>query len=324
MIELLGAAIIAAALRRGYRRGAPRELLDLIVVAIGFPIAFRTGAPIGEWLFGDWAPLPSRTLGAIVVFGGISLLALGASRSLARGELDNVERRLGAAIGGIRGFLVSIIVIAVVAAAPSTSTLGRIAQDSWLVSKIGDPEGPAMNLFASATGERGMVALISFNRAFPDGPLVAEGERRIPSFPADELMVLRAEGTEILDLVNAERAGLGIGQLSWSSALTSVATDYAEEMYTGGFFAHVSPRTGDVGSRLRAVGIAFSLAGENLALAPNVATVHSGLMNSPGAQSEHSGAGVHEHRNRGGRGAHRDDRRPGIFPALNEPGSLSR
>ena len=77
--------------------------------------------------------------------------------------------------------------------------------------------------------------------------------------------------------------------------------EYAEEMYVGGFFAHDSARTGDVGDRLRTAGIRFGVAGENLALAPNVSAVHSGLMNSPGHRANilhgeftHVGIGVVE------------------------------
>ena len=130
MITLLVVLLIATAIRRGYRQGAPRELIDLIVVVVGIPIAFRTGAPIGEWLFGDRAPLASRTLGALVVFGGISLIGLAPRRALGHASLDVGERRLGAAIGAIRSSIVSVIIVAVVAAVPATSTLGAMAQRS--------------------------------------------------------------------------------------------------------------------------------------------------------------------------------------------------
>ncbi len=299
MITLLVVLLIATAIRRGYRQGAPRELIDLIVVVVGIPIAFRTGAPIGEWLFGDRAPLASRTLGALVVFGGISLIALAPRRALGHAPLDVGERQLGAAIGAIRSSIVSVIIVAVVAAVPATSTLGAMAQRSRVVAAISDPNGAIMTLFQAITGEDGMVALITFNRAFPDGPAVGDETLRIPSFRSDELSVLRSEGIEILDLVNGERVAAGVAQLSWSSALADVAIDYADEMYVGGFFSHVSPRTGGVGSRLGAAGITYALAGENLALAPNVAAVHSGLMTSPGHRANiltpeftHVGIGV--------------------------------
>ena len=63
------------------------------------------------------------------------------------------------------------------------------------------------------------------------------------------LPVLRSEGIEILDLVNGERVAAGVAQLSWSSALTDVAIDYANEMYVGGFFCTRFTPDGAVSAR---------------------------------------------------------------------------
>ena len=303
MISALIVVLIGTSARRGFVRGAPRELVDLLIVALGLPLAFRLGAPIGAALFSDFAPLATRTLGALVVLVVLAIAAIGLRRALDQGhnELEPAERTLGAVLGTLRAGLVAVVVLAVVAAAPTTSALSRTAPRSWIVSTVTDPDGFAMTLFEAVTGEDGMIALIAFNRTFPDGPVVVDDYRQIPAFEPADVQRLPPQGIEILDLVNAERLEAGVANLSWSSALTEVAMGYANEMYISGFFAHVSARSGDVGSRLNAAGISYAIAGENLALAPNVASVHGGLMNSPGHRANileseftHVGIGVVE------------------------------
>jgi len=303
VITLIAVVLITAAAHRGFKRGASREVLDLLLVVIGFPIAFRIGGPLGEQWFGQWAPLASRTLGALVIFGLLAVLAAFGRRYVAGPgiEVDQGERALGATVGGIRGAVLAFIVLAVAAASPTSSAMGQAAQRSTAVRVMTNPTGLPMTLFEAATGEQGMTALISFNRSFPDGPLITDDYRQLPAFAASELERIAADGIEILDLVNDERTSMGALPLNWSSALTEVAMSYAEEMYEGGFFSHDSTRTGDVGDRLGAANIRYGLAGENLALAPNVGAVHRGLMNSPGHRANillgdftHIGIGVVE------------------------------
>jgi uncharacterized protein YkwD len=82
-------------------------------------------------------------------------------------------------------------------------------------------------------------------------------------------------------LVNEERAKNSRPDLVWSRELTSVARDYALDMWKRKYFGHISPEGDGVGVRLKNMGVSFTLAGENLSLAPTVLTAHNGLINSP-------------------------------------------
>jgi uncharacterized protein YkwD len=66
-----------------------------------------------------------------------------------------------------------------------------------------------------------------------------------------------------------------------SAALAEVAAAHADEMRQEGYFAHVSPRHGDLRARLRARGVAVSRALENLARAPDVESVLRQWLASP-------------------------------------------
>lgn len=88
--------------------------------------------------------------------------------------------------------------------------------------------------------------------------------------------------TQMFSLVNQEREKQGIALLSWDPDIVPVARAHAEDMWKRKYFSHYSPEGKDVGDRLQAAHINYTLAGENLALAPTLQTAHQGLMNSPG------------------------------------------
>ena len=167
-----------------------------------------------------------------------------------------------------------------------------------------------------------MVALITFNRAFPDGPAVGDEMRRIPSFRSDELSVLRSEGIEILDLVNGERVAAGVAQLSWSSALTDVAIDYANEMYVGGFFC--TRFTQDGRCRLAARRSRHHICSRRREprTCPQCRGRPFRADEQPWSSSQHPRARVHSCRDRRRGRPDRSDRRTGVFPSLSHRCSL--
>ncbi len=91
-----------------------------------------------------------------------------------------------------------------------------------------------------------------------------------------------ASETQMLSLVNAERAKQGIAGLAFSPEIVAVARAHAEDMWERKYFGHISPEGKDVGDRLDAAGVGYFLAGENLALAPTTTTAMNGLLNSEG------------------------------------------
>jgi uncharacterized protein YkwD len=87
---------------------------------------------------------------------------------------------------------------------------------------------------------------------------------------------------QMLELVNAERTRQGLRPLAADDGLRGVARAHSQEMFERGYFAHESPTAGSPYDRMRAAGVTFFIAGENLAYAPSVQLAHDGLMRSPG------------------------------------------
>ena len=87
---------------------------------------------------------------------------------------------------------------------------------------------------------------------------------------------------QMFDLVNEERVNVGLKTLVWDDTLVPIARAHSEEMFRLKYFSHQSPVSGSPFDRLKAAGIKYSLAGENLAYAQSVTVAHRGLMESQG------------------------------------------
>jgi uncharacterized protein YkwD len=87
---------------------------------------------------------------------------------------------------------------------------------------------------------------------------------------------------QMFDLVNEERTSRGLKALIWDESLVPIARAHSEEMFRLKYFSHQSPVNGSPFDRLKAAGIKYSLAGENLAYAQSVTVAHRGLMESQG------------------------------------------
>lgn len=87
---------------------------------------------------------------------------------------------------------------------------------------------------------------------------------------------------QMFDLVNEERTNAGLKPLEWDERLVPVARAHSEEMFKLKYFSHTSPTAGSPFDRLKAAGITYTRAGENLAYAQSVTIAHRGLMESQG------------------------------------------
>lgn len=70
---------------------------------------------------------------------------------------------------------------------------------------------------------------------------------------------------EVIALMNAERAAVGLGPLVEQSQLTAAARQHSTDMACNQFFDHVSPSTGTVIDRVSELGYSYSFIGENIA-----------------------------------------------------------
>lgn len=102
----------------------------------------------------------------------------------------------------------------------------------------------------------------------PDASDAQVPEEEKPSEPAvDETETDRVgdiAGT-VANLVNAERKEAGLSALKLDSSISAAAQKKAEDMRDHHYFSHTSPTYGSPFEMMRAMGISFSAAGENIA-----------------------------------------------------------
>jgi uncharacterized protein YkwD len=86
----------------------------------------------------------------------------------------------------------------------------------------------------------------------------------------------------MLVLVNEERKKVGKPPLKADPEMTVVARAHSKDMFARGYFSHYTPEKKDPFDRMKASGVKFLTAGENLAFGKTLTICHQGLMNSPG------------------------------------------
>src|SRR6202140_315369 len=85
----------------------------------------------------------------------------------------------------------------------------------------------------------------------------------------------------LFDALNRERAAKGLPALHWDDALASAAREHASRMAQDNVLSHQLPGEPQVQVRATQAGARFTTIAENIAVAPNSATIHSAWMQSP-------------------------------------------
>lgn len=98
-----------------------------------------------------------------------------------------------------------------------------------------------------------------------------------PEISADEFEL------KVLELVNIERAKQGLSALTWDSSLAAVAEAHSLDMAQNNFFSHTNLKGQSPFDRMKAFGISYSYAAENIAAGQKTPeSVMESWMNSEG------------------------------------------
>jgi uncharacterized membrane protein required for colicin V production len=149
-------------------------------------------------------------------------------------------------------------------------------------------DAPIAVQFIAASGDLGPALATGLGRDINDSldfftiTAEPESEERIElGFTTTNFVVDSQLETTMLDLLNRERSSRGLAPLTANPKARAVARAYSADMLTRGYFSHISPEGKSPFDRMKAAGVSYSSAGENLALAPTLKQAHDGLMKSP-------------------------------------------
>lgn len=195
-------------------------------------------------------------------------------REIARGGSTSIEGTLGAGFAKPHAFHTDDS-----GQVHNMSVSGIGASGFRTLFSCGDHEG-RQQVEVTASDTSGSTVLANFpiwcGVAAPRSMRVSTGSNDPPPKTREE-----AE-ERMLVLVNKDRADHGLASLALDTRVTSIARLHSDEMLETGNVAHVSPRTGSAGDRVKVGGVRTAVILENVARAYGVAEAEQGLMNSPG------------------------------------------
>ncbi|MGH2491038.1 MAG: CvpA family protein [Candidatus Limnocylindria bacterium] len=288
--SLIDAAIlllVAAATWGGYRSGfiATTYGLATWIVSFAAAVVFQAQAARLVENFGV-VPATAQPIGFIVVLVLVeslfSIAGFFALTPLVRAvhrvrAVETADRIAGIFPATARALFVIGIVLAALVVSPVSSEIKATVESSRIARALIDQISALQPTLAKLSGQLGGETVPLFVTK------LGEDQSQALDLPNDlQLTADPVAERQMFDLVNEERASAGLQQLSWDDRLLPVARQHSEEMFKLKYFAHQSPVTGSPFDRLKAAGITYSRAGENLAYAQSVSVAHRGLMQSQG------------------------------------------
>jgi uncharacterized protein YkwD len=231
----------------------------------GFGLGYGLAKPIAfgaVWLISD-----------LLYSGTVRRMTALASRDVAR---SSTGRMLGVVTGLARGVVVATLLLAIVAALPLPEPVTLAIRESNVGSRLATRGETVQRALGGVLGDA-VQESISLLTVRPEST-----ERVTLSFRVASPRIDAHAETQMLDLLNRARAENGLESLTLDPTIREVARAYSTTMFQQGVFAHVDQAGATPFDRMRAGGVSFRAAGENLALAPTVRIAHDGLMNSPG------------------------------------------
>lgn len=281
LIDLIILLFLGLYAFHGWRRGFLLLTLDFVgfLFVITAPlILHRYGAAILEH-FGVNLGI-ANGIAFFVILGVTQMLFWLLSRVLYKlvpKEIRNsiINRMLGMIPSLAKGYLLCSLILMLIVVLPT-----KISDQMVLNSAIG---GPMVRL-ASAV-ERAATSMISKSiqdsLTFLSVKPKSDETLKIPQQTQGLVINGKAE-TQMLKMVNRERATRGLKPLKMNAKLQAAARKHSLDMFKRGFFGHINPDKLTPFDRMQKAGILYTKAGENLAKAPSVSIAHDGLMHSPG------------------------------------------
>jgi len=100
--------------------------------------------------------------------------------------------------------------------------------------------------------------------------------------PTPQLVNISQIEQDIFTLTNEQRKQNGIPPLILDPNISAIARAHSVDMNTRNYFSHINPDGLDPFQRMRAGGISFTAAGENISGGPSAEIIMTAWMNSPG------------------------------------------
>lgn len=190
-------------------------------------------------------------------------------------HFSQTNKTLGIVPGLISGLIYSSIAAALLLLLPLSNNLTNETRDSTLAIKLSEK----LEILESEVGP----VLDDVNRSLSKITIEPSSDKFIKlGFSVKDAKRRPDLEKEMLDMVNEERRKTGLKALKADPEIAEVALKHSADMFSRGYFSHISPEGATPFDRIQTAGVSFLTAGENLALAQSLKLAHTGLMDSPG------------------------------------------
>jgi len=282
-IDILVLLIAAFYGYHGWRRGFLLIFLELSVFGISLAGAFALHRPVAAVLssvvgLAEVIAKPLSLLGLWLVLESAGIVLV---RRVAKALPDEVQgaavnRAAGAAVSVLQSVVLVALLMTLCVVAPVPGLPRQPILKSVSGAVLVDQATRAERFLARLLGDA-VLDSFTFLTVRPH-----TGERVKLRFATADIKPSPQAEAELLALVNGERVRRGLPVLKMDERLRTAARAHSADMQIRGYFSHMSLDGRSPFDRMRAAGVEFRAAGENLAFAPTVKMVHRGLMSSPG------------------------------------------
>lgn len=282
-VDLIIILVVLAFAFEGLKRGLLVQLIDIIGFLISL-VASLTFYPQAAALLVQFFNLPkiaASPVGFLFIWLIAETLFFTVFEKLFRNFLPKLvdkpfNKYLGFIPAALNALLFLSFVLLFIVSLPIRPDIKKDIFDSKIGSSLIDEASTLEKPFNSIFGPIAKQSL-TFLTVKPE----EKGSIDL-GYTQNQLTIDSESEQKMFQQVNIERAKIGVKPLIWDEKRAQVGRAHSKDMFQRGYFSHYSPEGKDVGDRLQEEGIDYTVAGENLALAPDVNRAHSGLINSPG------------------------------------------
>jgi uncharacterized protein YkwD len=282
-IDIVLILFLAYFLVMGYFQGFIRQILDFLVLIVAIILSFRLYHLIGKLLIARFAIAPSfaNVAGFFIIWFIVEFFYYLAFMFFYDKIPENIRKSKlnhfsGLVPAFLRGFLIAWVLLSLILILPISSDARKQVTDSALAGKMVKNSSKIENYISQIFGGA-INDTITFLTVKPEG-----GETLDLGYKTTDVKVDPDAEQKMLELVNLERTSRGLKPLVMDAKLQEVARAHSRDMFARGYFSHNNPDGLTPFDRMDKAGVKYTVAGENLALAPDVNIAHNGLMNSPG------------------------------------------
>ncbi len=284
-IDIIILAFVILQIYEGWAQGFISLAVNLASFLASLWLAVRFHAPVGSFIVEKFglAATWTNVLGYIVVALVSQIFLEEMFHRIIRALPDKfhtskMNHRLGIVVSALNALIIISFFLLLVLALPFRGSIKADIRNSEVGSRLVRLSEQYGGQVRSSVEEAAKDAL-KFLTIEP------KSNESIPLDIPKKDITLQADvatENEMVNLVNKERKDKGLSQLTFDTAIRDVARDKSRDMFERRYFSHYDPDGKNAADRMNEARVSYTLVGENLAYAPDLASAHQGLMSSEG------------------------------------------